>query len=85
MYPNVDEMPPIDLKLLPEGALVYDIVYNPAKTKFLQTAEELGYPTLNGLNMLLLQGEESYRLFTGEMPDLEVMRKVVETELGFKL
>lgn len=85
MYPNVDEMPPVDLKLLPEGALVYDIVYNPAKTKFLQTAEELGYPTLNGLNMLLLQGEESYRLFTGVMPDLDVMRNVVEVELGFKL
>ena len=85
MYPNVDEMPPIDLKLLPEGALVYDIVYNPAKTKFLQEAEKLGYPTLNGLNMLLLQGEEAYRLFTGEMPDLEVMKKVVKDELGFKL
>ena len=85
MYPNVDEMPPVDLKLLPEGALVYDIVYNPAKTKLLQTAESLGYPTLNGLNMLLLQGEEAYRLFTDELPDLEVMKKVVEIELGFKI
>ncbi|MBQ7706115.1 MAG: hypothetical protein IJT73_11955 [Selenomonadaceae bacterium] len=56
-------------------------VYNPARTKFLKTAECLGYPTLNGLNMLLLQGEESYRLFTGEMPDLEVMKKVVESFL----
>ena len=81
MYPAVDEMPPVDLKLLPPGALVYDIVYNPARTKFLKTAESLGYPTLNGLNMLLLQGEESYRLFTGEMPDLEVMKKVVESFL----
>ncbi len=85
MYPAVDEMPPIDLKLLPEGALVYDIVYNPAKTKFLQTAESLGYQTLNGLNMLLLQGEEAYRLFTGEMPDLEVMQKVLEDELNVTL
>lgn len=85
MYPNVDEMPPIDLKLLPEGALVYDIVYNPAKTKLLQTAESLGYPTLNGLNMLLLQGEESFRLFTGELPDLEIMKQVVEKELGIAI
>ena len=80
MYPKIDEMPPVNLKLLPEGALVYDIVYNPAKTKFLQTAESLGYPTLNGLSMLLLQGKESYRLFTGELPDLDVMRKVLEQE-----
>ena len=85
MYPEIDAMPPVDLKLLPEGALVYDIVYNPARTKFLREAEKLGYPTLNGLNMLLLQGEEAYRLFTGEMPDLEVMKKIVEDELGYKL
>lgn len=85
MYPNIDAMPPVDLKLLPEGALVYDIVYNPAKTKLLQEAEKLGYPTLNGLNMLLLQGEEAFRLFTDELPDLNVMKKVVETELGFKI
>ena len=85
MYPEIDAMPPVDLKLLPEGALVYDIVYNPAKTKLLQTAEKLGYPTLNGLNMLLLQGEEAFRLFTDELPDLEVMKKVVEDELKFKL
>jgi shikimate dehydrogenase len=85
MYPEIDAMPPVDLKLLPEGALVYDIVYNPVKTKLLKTAEKFGYPTLNGLNMLLLQGEEAYRLFTGELPDLEVMKKVVEFEFGFKI
>ena len=73
MFPNVDDMPPVDLKLLPEGALVYDIVYNPAETKLLKTARELGYPTLNGVSMLLLQGKESYRLFLGETPDMDVM------------
>ena len=81
MYPKVDEMPPIDLKLLPEGALVYDIIYNPAKTKLLKTAEELGYPTLNGLTMFLFQGEETFRLFTDQLPDLDVMEKVVKQEL----
>lgn len=85
MYPETDAMPPVDLKLLPEGALVYDIVYNPAKTKLLKTAEKLGYPTLNGLNMLLLQGEEAFRLFTDELPDLDVMKKIVADELQFKL
>lgn len=81
MYPNVDTMPPIDLKLLPEGALVYDIVYNPEKTKFLKTAEKFGYPTLNGLTMLLKQGEEAYRLFTGTHPDLDIMHRVLTTSL----
>jgi len=81
MFPNFDEMPPVDLLLLPEGAFVYDIIYNPEKTKFLQEAEKLGFPTLNGLSMLLFQGEEAYRLFTGELPDLDIMRRVIKQEL----
>mgnify|MGYP002626381735 CR=1 FL=1 len=84
MYPNIDEMPPVDLKLLPEGALVYDIIYNPAETKLLKTARELGFPTLNGVSMLLLQGQEAYRLFTGELPDMEIMAKTLEKILAAK-
>ena len=84
MFPNVDDMPPVDLKLLPKGALVYDIVYNPEETKLLKTARELGLPTLNGMSMLLLQGKESYRLFTGQLPDMEVMERTIRKHLGAK-
>ena len=84
MFPLVDDMPPVDLKLLPEGALVYDTIYNPAETKLLRTARELGYPTLNGLSMLLLQGREAYRLFTGELPDMEVMTDTLKKILASK-
>ena len=78
MFPEVNDMPPVDLKLLPEGALVYDIVYNPVETKLLKTAKELGYPTLNGLSMLLLQGQESFRLYTGQTPDMTVMTETLK-------
>ena len=84
MSPNVDDMPPVDLKLLPEGALVYDIIYPPAETKFLRTARELGYPTLNGVSMLLLQGKEAFRLFTGELPDMKVMTRTLQKFLAEK-
>ena len=84
MFPNMDTMPPVDLKLLQKGALVYDIVYNPEETKFLKTARELGFPTLNGMSMLLLQGKESYRLFTGELPDIEVMKQTLRRLLSAK-
>lgn len=84
MFPNVDDMPPINLKLLPKGALIYDIVYNPVETKLLKTAKELGFLTLSGLSMLLLQGKESYRLFTGEEPNMRVMTKTVRKLLGLK-
>ena len=83
MSPNVDAMPPVDVSLLPEGALVYDIIYNPTETKLLKTAKELGYPTLNGMSMLLLQGKESYRLFTGELPDEEAMINAIKEEFDF--
>ena len=81
MTPNVDEMPPVDISLLPEGALVYDAIYTPSKTKFLAKAEELGYPILNGMTMLLYQGVEAFRLFTGVEPDEEVMLKALEEAL----
>lgn len=81
MSPNVDAMPPVDLSLLPEGALVYDLVYSPAKTKFLLKAEELGYPTLNGEAMLAYQGVESFRLFTGVETDAQIMLDAVRQAL----
>jgi len=81
MTPDVDEIPPVDISLLPEGALVYDIIYTPEKTKFLAKAEELGYPILNGMSMLLYQGVEAFRLFTGVEPDEQVMLKALQTAL----
>ena len=81
MMPNIDEMPPIDVSLLPEGALVYDIIYTPAKTKLLAKAEELGYPILNGMTMLLYQGVEAFRLFTGVEPDEKVMLQALKEAL----
>ena len=84
MFPEIDDMPPIDLKLLPEGALVYDIIYNPVETKLLRSAKELGFPTLDGLSMLLLQGKEAYRLYTGENPDLNVMQRALVKGLQVK-
>ena len=81
MMPDIDEMPPVDVSLLPEGALVYDIIYTPAKTKFLAKAEELGYPILNGMTMLLYQGVEAFRLFTGVEPDEKVMLEALKDAL----
>ena len=50
----------------------------------LTAAKEMGFPTLDGLSMLLLQGKEAYRLFTGENPDLNVMRRALEKGLNLR-
>ncbi len=51
------------------GMLVTDVIYSPPKTLFLEMAEEAGCKTMNGLPMMLFQGAEAFRLWTGhEMP-----------------
>ncbi len=51
------------------GMLVYDVIYAPRETKFLKLARQAGCTTMNGLSMMLFQGAESFKLWTGhEMP-----------------
>jgi shikimate dehydrogenase len=63
---------------LHEGLFVYDLVYNPARTKLLALAEGAGIRCSNGLGMLLYQGVISLKYFTGRMPPVEIMRKALE-------
>ncbi len=63
MYPNMDEVPPIPMKGLGPGHLVYDLVYNPEKTKFLEEAEQRGAQIKNGLEMLHIQAEEAWKIW----------------------
>jgi len=51
--------------------MVYDLVYNPHPTEFLKIAKDAGARTVDGLDMLILQGLESLKLWTGEEFDTE--------------
>jgi shikimate dehydrogenase len=55
---------------------VYDLVYNPAKTKLLQYAESLGLAYENGLPMLIGQAEESFRIWTGHTYDASLKASI---------
>lgn len=68
---------PDDLPI-PRGAFVYDLVYNPRTTKLMRQAQQAGCQTCNGLGMLLHQGAQSFKLWTGEEPDLAVMAAAIE-------
>jgi shikimate 5-dehydrogenase len=61
--------------------LAYDLVYNPTETRFLQEAREAGCDTLGGLAMLVTQGAEQFRLWTGKQPPEAVMYQAAEREL----
>ena len=75
MAPDVDACPIPSADLLPDGIIVSDIIYNPKETKLLTIAREKGLPYFNGTYMLLYQGAEAFRLWTGcEMP-VELIKK----------
>jgi shikimate dehydrogenase len=59
------------LALLHSGGLVYDLTYK--QTGFLRTAAAAGYETIDGLPMLVHQGAESFRLWTGQEPPVDAM------------
>lgn len=74
MHPKINESP-VDATLLRKNMIVFDIVYNPVKTKLIQDAEEAGCRTITGENMLILQGVKAFEIWTGKKPDIETMRK----------
>lgn len=63
MYPNPVQAPPIPYEELTANHLLYDLVYNPEKTLFLEKAERKGATIMNGYEMLLLQAEESWNIW----------------------
>ena len=63
MYPKVDDCPDIAYNYLTSQHHLYDLVYNPEKTLFLQKGEAQGATIQNGYEMLLLQAEESWRIW----------------------
>lgn len=66
MYPNVDQDPPIPYNGLNSQHLLYDLTYNPAKTKFLVQGEAKGAQIINGYEMLVAQAEESWRIWNSQ-------------------
>ncbi len=85
LYPKTDDAPIELADAFGEEQLVFDVIYNPLKTKFLSVAEERGAKTVNGLKMFVEQGARAYELWTGEtMPKakiyLELEKKLKERE-----
>ena len=63
MYPDTATCPDIPYESISNKHLLYDLVYNPDKTLFLQKGEEKGATIKNGEEMLILQAEESWRIW----------------------
>jgi shikimate dehydrogenase len=63
MHPKTETMPPIAFEEIGADHYVYDLIYNPARTQFLQKAEIHGAKIKNGLEMLHVQAEKSWTIW----------------------
>lgn len=69
------------ISTLDKSAIVYDIIYNPIKTKLILTAKELGYKTVTGVDMFIYQAQKAFEIWTGIKPKFEVMKLALYEEL----
>jgi shikimate dehydrogenase len=72
---------PLAERLIPKGALVYDLVYNPSQTPLLRMAKAAGAKTIGGLHMLIYQGAASFELWTGREAPLDIMLEAARKAL----
>jgi len=63
-YPSIQDKLPLPYHLINEDHYAYDLIYNPEKTAFLLNCEQQGAQIKNGFDMLTIQAEASYKIFT---------------------
>ncbi len=84
MFPDVEDSPILSEEFFNEEQIVFDVVYNPLKTKFLCLAESAGAVTVNGLKMFVEQGSKAFEFWTGEEMPKELVTEVLIKELEEK-
>jgi shikimate dehydrogenase len=62
-FPNINEAPQLPYQFISSQHYLFDLVYNPAETKFLQLGKEKGATIQNGYDMLVLQAEENWKIW----------------------
>jgi shikimate dehydrogenase len=63
MYPQTETVPDVPFHLITPRNFLYDLTYNPEKTTFLKRGEERGAFIKNGYDMLVVQAEESWKIW----------------------
>lgn len=81
MIPLVNETP-VPGDLLRPDLIVYDIVYNPMKTRLLRESEAAGASTIGGVDMLVWQGALAFEKWTGVKAPVDLMKREVVKLLG---
>jgi shikimate dehydrogenase len=77
MVPNIEASPWPEGLPFPPNAAIYDLVYNPRETELVRDARAAGLPATTGLGMLVEQAALSFEIWTGCLPQLNALFKVV--------
>ena len=78
MHPHVDESPMASVRA---DALVFDVVYNPIRTKLLALAEDAGARTISGVEMFVRQAAVQFCAWTGQPAPQQLMAQIVRSKL----
>jgi shikimate dehydrogenase len=81
MWPHTVAIPWPEEVAFPHGALLFDLIYNPAETRLMALARAQGARAENGLMMLVHQGAEAFRLWTGVEPPVDLMEAACRAAL----
>lgn len=73
MMPDINNTP-VDANLFRPGLVVFDVVYNPLRTRLLRDAEAAGAKTISGIEMLAWQGALAFEKWTGQEAPLDLMK-----------
>ncbi|WP_413532933.1 shikimate dehydrogenase family protein [Empedobacter brevis] len=62
-FPNIENAPLIPYQFINDKHLLYDLIYNPPLTKFMEKGQQNGAKIKNGHEMLILQAEEAWKIW----------------------
>lgn len=82
MDPHVNDEPIATAENMHEDLVVFDAVYNPNETVLLKEAIKAGAKPVYGIKMLLYQGAESFKIWTGRDAPIDVMQEALNNYLG---
>ena len=82
MDPHIDDEPIAKAENMHEDLVVFDAVYNPNETVLLKEAIKAGAKPVYGIKMLLYQGAESFKIWTGVDAPVDVMEKALRDTLN---
>jgi len=74
MSPEINDTP-IPTELLKPGLVIFDVVYNPLRTRLLIDGEAAGAMTISGIEMLVFQGAVAFEKFTGQKAPVALMKE----------